>query len=1138
MSFSARQDLRRLFDARTWERGVAYAQMGRVLFVSPQSGGTIEASVRGSDGRTYLQSISLGTEGSAFRGTCTCPVGFFCKHLAAICYEAGQGVSASDASDRNLPVTSGPKALSPSPPPPSPLPYPVSYWLDAIQRARTIDIDAAEDWPEHVRDRLLYVVTDHASGRLTVDVYKSSILKTGGYSPKARRYDTSRLSNFDRPKFVRPQDLRIITRISVLGLVAFSGFYGNGSDPSPEEIWSCLEMIVATGRGRWRDQQGPALYMGADRQAKFAWQVLDDGSQKLALTDEHGAPLEAMSANPALFVDAQTGEVGRLVTEGDQGLFEVLLRAPTIPPKYLSEVTQALHDMKVAGVPQLARVGAEIRKGRGPVPGLKLFLTTAKREDFRRWDPQTLRLPTLRLSFDYDGRRFEGGPGGEERFLEGKTAVTLLRDQQAETAAYNKLEAAGARFIEDFDGQPGRGARKSDLFFPDPEDDSYDDLLDVDGSVLDFMATVVPELKRQGWRIELSEDWPFRFYEGPVEIRADASARSPDAGNDWFSFDLNLQADGQRVDLIPTILDMLLQLDFLDPDDPQWHETVGIILENLRLYPQMQDGRFVALEAASMIPILKVFLSAVGLFDGFHRAETGRIKDVVDALEGCQIAFDGGAELLTLGKRLQALGKTAEADPPSGFKGTLRPYQSQGYNWLCALDETGFGGILADDMGLGKTIQTLAFLASRYDEISDGQKPTLLVVPTSLVHAWSRQAALFVPALKVLALHGPSRKKDFGAIGDHHLVITTYALLHRDIDVLSAQNWQRVILDEAQNAKNPASSIAKSLRELQADMRLALTGTPMENSLMDLWSIYDWLIPGLLGDRKTFRAHVLMPIEKHGDRRAQQLLNARLKPFILRRTKKQVAIDLPDKTEITELVPLGAQQSSLYEAVRLAMDERVRKTIAEKGLAASHITILDALLKLRQICCDPALLKHTDKNSVTESAKRERLMELLGDLVSEGRRVLVFSQFVEMLDLIESDIREKGWAFSRLTGATTKRDKVVDAFQNGDNPIFLISLKAGGVGLTLTAADTVILYDPWWNPAVERQAMDRVHRIGQENKVFVYRLIAEGSVEQAISNLQERKQALADALFDGGEGNPFTLDEADISALFQPIQVE
>jgi superfamily II DNA or RNA helicase len=999
-----------------------------------------------------------------------------------------------------------------------------------------MDMDASESWPEHVRDRLLYIVSDHVSGRLTVDVYKSSVLKTGEYSSKARRYDTSRLSNFDTPKFVRPQDLRIITRIRVLGLVAYSGFYASGSDPAPQEIWSCLEMIVGTGRGRWKDPHGPALFMGADRHGKFAWQVLDDGSQKLGLVDEHGARLEALSANPATFIDAKTGEVGRLATEGPQGLFEVLLKSPTIPPRYLSEVTEALHDMAAAGVPQMARVGTEIRQGRRPVPELKLFLTTARKEDSRRWDPQSVRLPVLRLSFDYDGRRCEGGPGGEERFVEGEIAVTLLRDQQAEGEAYDRLQVAGARFIDDCDGRPGKGVRKSDLFFPDPDDDGYDDQIELDGSVLNFMSTVVPELKSQGWRIELSEDWPFRFYDGPVEIRADANEKPSATGNDWFSFDLNLQADGQRVDLIPTIVDLLAQLDFLDPDDPEWSETVGIVLENLRLYPQMQDGRFVALEAASLVPILKVFLSAVGLFDGFHRAEAGRVQDVVDALEGCQIPFDGGVELLTLGRRLQALGQTPEADPPPGFKGTLRPYQKQGYHWLCALDETGFGGILADDMGLGKTIQTLAFLASRYDHETERQKPTLLVVPTSLVHAWSRQAASFVPALKVLTLHGPSRKKDFGAIGHHHLVITTYALLHRDIDVLSAHQWQRIILDEAQNAKNPASSIAKSLRDIEADMRLALTGTPMENSLMDLWSIYDWLIPGLLGDRKTFRAHVLMPIEKHGDRRAQQLLNARMKPFILRRTKQQVAIDLPEKTEITELVPLGPRQSSLYEAVRLAMDERVRKTIAEKGLAASHITILDALLKLRQICCDPALLKHADKNSVTESAKRERLMELLGDLVSEGRRVLVFSQFVEMLDLIEGDIREKGWTFSRLTGATTKREKVVDAFQNGDNPIFLISLKAGGVGLTLTAADTVILYDPWWNPAVERQAMDRVHRIGQENKVFVYRLIAEGSVEQAISTLQERKQALADALFEGGEGNPFTFDEADISALFGPLE--
>jgi len=264
-------------------------------------------------------------------------------------------------------------------------------------------------------------------------------------------------------------------------------------------------------------------------------------------------------------------------------------------------------------------------------------------------------------------------------------------------------------------------------------------------------------------------------------------------------------------------------------------------------------------------------------------------------------------------------------------------------------------------------------------------------------------------------------------------------------------------------------------------------------------------------------------------------LNSRIRPFLLRRTKGEVASDLPPKSEFNELIALGDEQRALYETIRLSMDARVRDAIATKGLAASRITILDALLKLRQVCCDPALLKQTARRPITESAKRDRLMEMLEALIAEGRRVLVFSQFVTMLDLIERDVRARGWDYAKLTGQTKDRETLVAEFQGGAAPVFLISLKAGGVGLTLTAADTVILYDPWWNPAVERQAMDRVHRIGQDSAVFVYRLVAEGSVEEAITALQSRKQALADALFEGPGDGPLALTEDDIAMLFRPL---
>ncbi len=451
-----------------------------------------------------------------------------------------------------------------------------------------------------------------------------------------------------------------------------------------------------------------------------------------------------------------------------------------------------------------------------------------------------------------------------------------------------------------------------------------------------------------------------------------------------------------------------------------------------------------------------------------------------------------------------------------------------------SLLEAGFGGVLADDMGLGKTVQTLALLQARREAGVAG--PALLIVPTSLLYGWQAQAAEFTPDLRLVVLHGPARADSRDEALRADLVLTTYPLLARDRDWLAGQDWPLVILDEAQTLKNPASQMAKTLREIPAKGRLALTGTPLENSLQDLWTLIDWVNPGLLGDRTRFQALFRTPIEKHGDAEAQARLNRRLRPFLLRRTKEEVASELPPKTEILERVDLPKPQQALYETVRSAMDVRVREAIASRGLAAARITVLDALLKLRQVCCDPALVKTAAARSVTESAKRARLHALVSELVAEGRRVLVFSQFVEMLRLIEADLTGAGIPTLSLTGQTRDRAEVLGAFARGDAPVFLLSLKAGGVGLTLTEADTVILYDPWWNPAVERQAMDRTHRIGQTKPVFVHRLVAAGTVEEKILDMQARKQALADALFDDkANAAEALLDEATLQDLFAPL---
>ncbi len=354
--------------------------------------------------------------------------------------------------------------------------------------------------------------------------------------------------------------------------------------------------------------------------------------------------------------------------------------------------------------------------------------------------------------------------------------------------------------------------------------------------------------------------------------------------------------------------------------------------------------------------------------------------------------------------------------------------------------------------------------------------------------------------------------------------------------MLGSHSFHCLILDEAQTIKNPRAKAAQIVRELDARHRLCLTGTPMENHLGELWSLFHFLAPGYLGDMRRFRRLFRIPIEEHGDQGRRLALQRRISPFLLRRTKQAVASELPEKIEIVRTVALDDAQAALYESVRAAMDKRVRETLSQKGLARSHITILDALLKLRQICCDPRLVKLEQAHKVRRSAKLELLLEMLPELLAEGRRILLFSQFTSMLSLIEAELKHLDIGYTKLTGQTRKREQVIEEFRSGAVPLFLISLKAGGVGLNLTEADTVIHFDPWWNPAVENQATDRAHRIGQTSTLFVYKLVTEQTVEEKILALQARKAALADGLYrDGQDGEGLGFSQTDLQELLEPL---
>jgi superfamily II DNA or RNA helicase len=811
-------------------------------------------------------------------------------------------------------------------------------------------------------------------------------------------------------------------------------------------------------------------------------------------------------------------------------MIEALLSAPAIPAAVAGivrgEIARRLPGLESASPRELAP--PDIIKAR-PIPHLRLFEGEIP-ADRRMWfggygassGRQRERVALARLSYKYGPILIAATTRDQRPMMAHDGRVYVVnRHWRAEREAEKRLNDLGFVRVAAIRYDWSSMEHGHDLML---EDDSgatrWIEVLDRD----------LPALSAEGWDVEIDAGFPYRIARFSGEIFADVGGGS---GIDWFELDLGTAVDGQRVDLVAPILDMI---GALGPD-----ADLGRFSDDSTVSLKLQDGRILPLPFRTIRTIVASLLDLfrAGVIDTksrlvrFSLFDAGEVAALEEATAANGLVWRGSERLRELGRRLRNTGGIPRAQVPADFCATLRPYQTQGVDWLQFLRAADLGGILADDMGLGKTVQTLAHLAI---EKADGRldRPSLVVCPTSLVANWKMEAARFAPALSVLALHGPERKQRFGDIADHDLVITTYPLLARDHETLSARSWHLVVLDEAQVIKNPDAITARLATRLEARQRLCLSGTPLENHLGELWSLFAFLAPGFLGDRESFRRRFRTPIEKRGDVERRALLARRVRPFILRRTKEEVVADLPPKTDIVERVEMEAAQRAVYDAIRLAMHSKVRQAIAEKGLARSSIIILDALLKLRQACCDPRLLRFSPGAAKAGSAKFDRLMEMIPELLAEKRRLLVFSQFTSMLALIEQTLDERGISRVVLTGDTRDRETPIRLFQSGEVPLFLVSLKAGGTGLNLTAADTVILYDPWWNPAVEDQASGRAHRIGQDKAVFVHRLVMLGTVEEKMEELKTRKRELVAGILDAERGATLALTEDDIEALFAP----
>ena len=662
-----------------------------------------------------------------------------------------------------------------------------------------------------------------------------------------------------------------------------------------------------------------------------------------------------------------------------------------------------------------------------------------------------------------------------------------------------------------------------------------------------FTAYALPQLRALGWRVELPADYPFQVVGDDVPWYAHLGDAAGDGEKtNWFSLELGIEVGGRRVNLLPALLDLLEQVSpsaRLDRLIPPGARAFAL---------PIGDGRYVTVPPERLRILMKVMGE---LYQGSGTGSAARAgafrfpATKAGSLGGIDAAFaepgrpalswSGATTVHERGRALHAGPGATEksARPPIGLRATLRPYQQEGLRWLQHLRAHGAGGILADDMGLGKTLQTIAHLVAE-KEAGRLDLPALIIAPTSVIGNWRRELGRFAPALRVRLVRGAERRYQWADVapGRCDVALTTYPVLVRDDALLASRQFSSLILDEAQAIKNRRSQAHQAVSRVQARHRLCLSGTPIENNLGELWALFEFLNPGLLGDPDWFRHRFSNPIERDHDRERLRSLRDQVAPYILRRTKEEVARDLPPKTEIVRPVELRGAQRDLYESLRVAAHAEVRRLIASKGIGQSTFPILEALMRLRQACCDPRLLRGETAGEVRESAKYDVLMQLLEQQLGQGRRVLVFSQFASMLALIGAGLDDRGMRWVGLTGATVDRQQPVDAFQKGQAEVFLITLKAGGTGLNLTAADTVIHYDPWWNPAAQAQATDRAHRIGQTQPVFVYSLIVAGSVEERMLALQQKKRRLADGILGRDEGGgTAALTAREVEGLFAPL---
>ena len=1071
-------------------RGGAYHQ-SRAVRILAHSAEVVRATVAG----TEAYGVKLQHRRGTLLLSCTCP--YFidrgaCKHLwATVLTAADQGVLAAlptparihldeqgdlldeDELDAGIEAFAGSVRLGYgatrllSPPPQARatarLPAP-PMWEQLLDHAR-LGEGPPPPSARPATHELLYVVDVERSkgGHLTLQVVEQKRRKNGTLGKEQR----ARVLIDELPLLADPHDRTILPLIQTANEAGGGyGYFGYGETAGfPSEVRIPARMVAmlmtplsASGRLYLRTaptELVPARYDG-DRPWELVLVVARDAAQpftevvgQLRRGDETidlATPLVLARDGWMLLPD-------RIARFEHMGAFGVVVTLREHRRIRVPRADEERFLAKLLALPSLPRLvlppELALREvSVVPQPILKIGPPAAR----PRWYAGADRL-VAELRFDYQGELvlYDQGQAIVRRVEE---RLLIRRDLEAESAAAVKL--AGLGFRRPVPAMQWAGEVRGFEVAPK------------------HVPAAVRKLLADGWRVEADG----KLYRRPGRFKLEVTS-----GIDWFDLSATVDFDG-----LPASLPQLLRA------LRRGENTVVLGDGSLGILPE---------EWLAKYGLLGELGSAQGDKLRFRRSQAG-ILDA--ALLAAEADADSRVDEMFARARteLARFDGIAAEDEPAGFRGKLRPYQKQGLGWMTFLRRFGFGGCLADDMGVGKTAQVLAALEARRES---GGAPSLVVVPKSLVFNWKQEAARFTPQLRVLAHTGSVR--DVGRFDEFDLILTTYGMLRRDAAEFKDIEFDYVVLDEAQTIKNSATDSAKAARLLRGRHRLALSGTPVENHLGELWSLFEFLNPGMLGAASVFK--LTGAGARNPSPETRSLLAAALRPFILRRTKEQVARELPAKTEQTIYCELEGPQQELYNGLRAHYRASLLGMIDSKGLAKSKMQVLEALLRLRQAACHPGLLD--PKRRREPSAKIDLLIDHLRDVVDEGHKALVFSQFTSLLSIVRERLDEQEMVYEYLDGATTKRQEHVERFQTDPAcPLFLISLKAGGLGLNLTAAEYVFLLDPWWNPAVEAQAVDRAQRIGQTRQVFAYRLIARGTVEEKMLELQSSKRDLAAAI--------------------------